>query len=85
MGKRIDVVCIIGAVIFILEFKVGEKHFSGSAIDQVMDYALDLKNFHLYSHDKYLAPVLICTKAENEHFIIGSTPQNDKLLFPIKI
>ena len=84
MGKRIDVVCIIGAVIFILEFKVGEQHFSASSIDQVMDYALDLKNFHLYSHDKFLAPILICTKAESEHSIVGVTPQNDKLLLPIK-
>jgi len=27
MGKRIDVVCIIGPVIFVLEFKIGEKIF----------------------------------------------------------
>src|SRR5687768_18606104 len=44
MGQRIDVVLIIKHVIFILEFKVGEKSFS--SIDQVWDYALDLKNFH---------------------------------------
>src|SRR5512138_1530991 len=46
MGKRIDVVLIIGAVIFILEFKIGEKEFKPSDRDQVWDYALDLKNFH---------------------------------------
>ena len=46
MGKRIDAVCIIGPVIFILEFKIGEKYFSSNNLDQVMDYALDLKNFH---------------------------------------
>jgi len=44
MGKRIDVVCIIGPVIFVLEFKIGEKYFLSNALDQVMDYALDLKN-----------------------------------------
>src|SRR5687767_6858775 len=48
MGQRIDVVLIIESVIFILEFKVGEKSFS--SIDQVWDYALDLKNFHETSH-----------------------------------
>jgi hypothetical protein len=43
MGKRIDVVLLIKHVIFVLEFKVGEKEFTSSAVDQVYDYALDLK------------------------------------------
>src|SRR5688572_15607078 len=46
MGKRIDVVILIGPAIFVLEFKIGEKEFSSYALDQVWDYALDLKNFH---------------------------------------
>ena len=46
MGQRIDVVLLIGPVIFVLEFKVGERGFPLAAIDQVCDYALDLKNFH---------------------------------------
>jgi len=41
MGRRIDVVLLIGPVIFVLEFKVGEREFSSYAIDQVYDYALD--------------------------------------------
>jgi hypothetical protein len=45
MGKRIDVVLLIGSVIFVLEFKVGERDFTSSALDQVCDYALDLKNW----------------------------------------
>ena len=44
MGRRIDVVLLIGPVIFVLEFKVGEKEFTTAAIDQVYDYALDLIN-----------------------------------------
>jgi hypothetical protein len=83
MGKRIDTVLIIGSVIFILEFKVGEKYFLPSAIDQVWDYALDLKNFHKSSHDKHIAPILIATKAENVKPVIAPNPQNDKVLFPI--
>ena len=43
MGKRIDVVLLIGSAIFVLEFKIGEKEFLSYAIDQVWDYALDLK------------------------------------------
>jgi hypothetical protein len=84
MGKRIDVVLLIGPVIFVLEFKVGEKEYISYAKDQVWDYALDLKNFHESSHEHYIAPVLIATKAENLTSAIKVTPQNDKLLFPIK-
>jgi hypothetical protein len=83
MGKRIDVVLVIGSVIFILEFKVGEKEFHSHAIDQVWDYALDLKNFHETSHHPYIAPILIATKAEVSAAII-STSHNDKLLTPIR-
>ena len=83
MGKRIDVVLVIGPVIFVLEFKVGEKEFHSHAIDQVWDYALDLKNFHETSHDCYIAPILICTKARASAAIV-STTHNDKLLTPIR-
>ncbi|MBI4651171.1 DUF2075 domain-containing protein, partial [Candidatus Desantisbacteria bacterium] len=84
MGKRIDVVIIIGSAIFVLEFKVGEKEFLSYAIDQVWDYALDLKNFHETSHEHFIAPILIATKAKNVTSFVAATPQNDKLLFPIK-
>jgi DUF2075 family protein len=84
MGRRIDVVLLIGPVIFVLEFKVGESEFSTYALDQVCDYALDLKNFHDSSHKQYIAPVLIATNAKNVVPIVSVTPQNDKLLFPIK-
>ena len=84
MGERIDVVLLIDAAIFVLEFKVGEKEFTSYAVDQVCDYALDLKNFHETSHDCYVAPILIATKAKACEIVIATTPQNDKLLFPIK-
>jgi hypothetical protein len=63
MGRRIDVVLIIGPVVFAIEFKVGEKTFDRSAIDQVWDYGLDLKNFHEASHDASIIPILIATEA----------------------
>ncbi|MCC6186245.1 MAG: DUF2075 domain-containing protein [Chitinophagaceae bacterium] len=84
MGKRIDVLLIIHNVIFILEFKVGDKTFLQSAVDQVMDYALDLKNFHETSHIHLIAPILIATNADSEIFAVNTTPQNDNILFPIK-
>ena len=84
MGQRVDVIVIIGPVIFVMEFKIGEKEFTSHAIEQVWDYALDLKNFHETSHNHFIAPILIATKSKNPIFDIATTPQNDKLLFPIK-
>lgn len=63
LGRRIDVVALIGGVVFVLEFKVGDTQFHAHAIDQVWDYALDLKNFHETSHDRVIAPVLVATNA----------------------
>jgi hypothetical protein len=83
MGKRIDAVVIIKNVLFVIEFKVGEKHFSNQAKDQVWDYALDLKNFHEASHDKFIAPILIATEAKNVYSVVEFTPQEDNLLMPI--
>ncbi len=84
MGKRIDVVVITGSVIFVIEFKVGDKEFSASALDQVLDYVLDLKNFHSSSHNHFIAPILIATNAKSVNPIVSLTPQSDKVFFPIK-
>ena len=63
IGRRIDVVLVIKSVVFVIEFKVGAKSFDRSAINQVWDYALDLKNFHETSHGVSLVPVLVATEA----------------------
>ena len=63
MGRRIDAVVVSGPVVFILEFKVGESEFDRAAIEQVWDYALDLKNFHKGSHEVTLVPLLVSTEA----------------------
>ncbi|MDD3469509.1 MAG: DUF2075 domain-containing protein [Thermoguttaceae bacterium] len=63
IGRRIDAVCIINGIIFLLEFKVGDKEHKKSTEDQVMDYALDLKYFHEASKDRYIVPISIPTEA----------------------
>lgn len=63
MGRRIDTVLLIGPVVFVVEFKVGEALFDRSAIDQVWDYALDLKNFHEASHRASIVPLVVATEA----------------------
>src|SRR5262245_24445769 len=73
LGRRIDVVAIIEHVIFVLEFKVGESTFPAHAVDQVWDYALDLKNFHETSHRPPIAPVLIATAAPRSNPHVAHT------------
>lgn len=82
MGRRIDVVVIIAAAVFALEFKVGEKAFDRVAIDQVWDYGLDLKNFHEASHNASIIPILIATEA-TECPPINLHADVDKLYRPI--
>ncbi|MDD7226976.1 MAG: hypothetical protein PUH85_01080, partial [Firmicutes bacterium] len=61
LGKRVDVVLLMKGIVFCLEFKVGESIIKEMDIDQVLDYALDLKNFHKFSEDKVIVPMLIAT------------------------
>ena len=80
MGKRIDVLLLLGPVIFVIEFKVGEVHFTSSALDQVTDYCLDLKNFHQTSYDCVIVPVLVATASRCVTPIVCTAPKGDKLL-----
>jgi hypothetical protein len=81
MGKRIDVILLINDIVFILEYKHGEKHYPNNARDQVMDYALDLKNFQKESHEKLLVPILIATEANIKNFVLET--YKDKILNPL--
>ncbi len=63
MGKRADAVLIFSGVVFVVEFKVGETKYQKADIDQCVDYALDLKNFHVGSYDVPIVPILVATDA----------------------
>jgi hypothetical protein len=84
MGKRIDVVLLIGSALFVLEFKIGEHHFTSYAINQAYDYAVDLKNFHETSRDLFIAPIVIATNATAPVPTITTTVHNDKVLAPMR-
>lgn len=64
-GRRIDVVLLVGGVVFAVEFKVGAATFDSASLDQVWDQALDLKNFHTASHDLPIVPILVATAAQH--------------------
>lgn len=65
IGNRIDNIVIYKGIIFLLEFKVGEKKYPSYAIEQVTDYAFDLSCFYKESHNRLLVPILISTKAHS--------------------
>lgn len=76
MGKRVDNILIIDGVIFVLEFKVGDNQYQKYGLEQVVDYCLDLRNFHEGSHHQIMAPILISTKAPevvNNYQLVDNT------------
>lgn len=83
LGKRIDALAIIDHVIFVIEFKVGDSEFNRYAIDQVWDYALDLKNFHEPSHACVIAPILVATQTSGISSSISTSHHDDGVIYPI--
>ncbi len=71
IGNRIDNVLICRGFVFLLEFKVGDRQYQKDARNQVIDYALDLKNFHRESQSRTLVPILIATEAPKVVFSTG--------------
>ena len=83
LGKRIDVVVLLSGIVFCLEFKVGESVIHEADVDQVLDYALDLKNFHKFSRDKLIVPILIATKYTGSSSLIQESVYNDRIVNPL--
>jgi hypothetical protein len=82
MGKRVDNILLLDGLVFVLEFKIGETQYPLYALDQVLDYALDLKNFHEQSHTKKIIPILISTEAPA--FINVLQPFGDAVFQPLR-
>lgn len=82
MGKRVDVILLIKGIVFVIEFKVGEKTYPPYALNQVLDYSLDIKNFHGTSHDLPIVPILVATDAKAIPCILNSYP--DKVYQPLR-
>ena len=82
-GKRIDVVLLLKGIVFCLEFKVGESKILESDVDQVLDYALDLKNFHKYSENSLIVPVLVATQYPGSSTLIQQSIYDDRIVNPL--
>ena len=83
LGKRIDAVILLRGIVFCLEFKVGETHILEADVDQVLDYALDLKNFHKFSEDRIIVPILIATNYKNTSTEIQMSVYDDRVVNPL--
>ena len=83
LGKRVDVVLLLNGIVFCLEFKVGESKILEADVDQVLDYALDLKNFHKFSEDKIIAPILVATNYSNSSSDIQMSVYDDMVVNPL--
>ena len=83
LGKRIDVVLLFAGIIFCIEFKVGESGILEADVDQVLDYALDLKNFHKFSHDNLIVPILVATKYRSSSTEIQMSVYDDRVVNPL--
>lgn len=83
LGKRIDVVLLYRGIVFCVEFKVGETRILEADVDQVLDYALDLKNFHKFSEDKVIVPILVATKFSERTIDIQMSVYDDRVVNPL--
>ncbi|MBR2123165.1 MAG: DUF2075 domain-containing protein [Lachnospiraceae bacterium] len=83
LGKRVDAVLLYKGIIFCIEFKVGESQILEADVDQVLDYALDLKNFHKFSREKVIVPILVATEHRNSSSVIQMSVYDDKVVNPL--
>lgn len=69
LGKRIDSVLFIDGKLLLLEFKGGDSTFENQALTQLLDYALDLKNFHEGSYKLDIIPILVDIKTDKKSIV----------------
>ena len=83
IGKRIDVVLLLRERVFTIEFKAGEEEIKHADIDQVLDYALDLKNFHQGSEERMIVPILVPTENDQTSTICRLSHYDDGIYEPM--
>lgn len=74
---------LLEGIVFCVEFKVGESRILESDIDQVLDYALDFKNFHKFSQENLIVPILVATNYRNSSTDIIMSVYDDRVVNPL--
>lgn len=62
-SRRADSIILVRDHIVCLEFKIGATTFQSSDVDQAVDYALCLRDFHAGSRNRLITPVLCADRA----------------------
>jgi hypothetical protein len=79
--KRIDAVIIANDTIIVIEFKVGSNDYFSSDKEQLLDYCLDLRDFHFQSRGKNIIPILLATNGPStENINIENSDQVKEIL-----
>ena len=65
LGRRIDAIILAGDRILSIEFKIGSDRIESAAVNQALDYALCLRDFHSASHNKEIVPIVCATEVPN--------------------
>ena len=83
MGSRADVILLIDGVVLVLEYKTAKRKFTHSAILQVWDYALDLKNFHDETHTLPVIPILVAPSETDNHCLLELNDSGEGVFYPL--
>ena len=71
MGHRADTVLLANGIVILLEFKIVDEAISPSdAKRQVLDYGLDLADFHSVTHDKIVLPLAVVKGMKTDDTIL---------------
>lgn len=83
--KRIDTVVLSKRRIYCLEFKTGGQKLPHSALNQVEDYALDLRDFHAVSLGREIVPAVVCrpSASDGNSFAESSAAESDLVKTPV--
>ena len=68
LQRRLDVVILVGTSVVVVECKIGANNYLTQDIQQVEDYALDLRDFHEESHHRHIVPVLCVPDAPKDDY-----------------
>ena len=61
--RRSDVIILSPTIVFVIEFKIGARRYDSAARWQALDYARDLRDYHVESRDRRIVPILCATNA----------------------
>ena len=71
MGHRVDTVLLANGIVILLEFKIVDEAISPSdAKRQVLDYGLDLADFHSATHNKIVLPLAVIKGMKTDDAIL---------------